>query len=175
MGVEGAAAGLDGRGVDFAAVSQKDVRGVAVDIREHEILDATGKQGDAVLFLGGGFDWTDELRRELRRDRRALRLEATKVLGQKFRETDLAEGGLESEALVKPEETSGEAEQTRTHEQAADGDRAPEAAGEGLVEAGRLDFGAGGLEQIRVIDAGGAGGLAGQAAETIAHLIGEGG
>ena len=79
VGVERTAAGLDRRRVHFAAVSQEDVGGVAVDIREHEILDATGKQGDAVLFLGGGFDRTDELRRELRRDRRALRLEATKV------------------------------------------------------------------------------------------------
>ena len=36
VGVEGAAAGLDGRSEDFAVVGEEDVRGVAVDVREDE-------------------------------------------------------------------------------------------------------------------------------------------
>ena len=43
VGVERAAARLDGRRVDFAAVGQKDVRGVAVDVGEDEVLDAAGQ------------------------------------------------------------------------------------------------------------------------------------
>ena len=174
VGVERAAAGLDGRRVDFTAVGQKDVGGVTIDIREDEVLDAAGQQGDAVRLLRRRFDRADQLRRELRRDGRALGFEAAEVLGQQLGQSDLAGGGLQPEALVKPEQASGEAEQARAHEQPADGDRAPEAAGEGLVEAGGLDFGAGGLEQVGVIHARGAGGLAGQAAEAVAHLIGEG-
>ena len=172
--VERAAAGLDGRRVDFAAVSQEDVRRVAVDIREDQVLYAAREQGDAVRLLGRRLDGADELRRELRGDGRALRLEATKVFRQKLRQANLTEGGLEAESLVEPEQSSDEAEQARAHEQAADRDRAPEAAGESLVEAGGLDFGAGGLEEVGVIHAGRAGGLAGQAAEAVAHLVGEG-
>ena len=134
--MQGAAAGLDGWRVDLAAVGQQYVGGVAVDVCEDQILDAAGQEGDAVLLLGGGFDRTDELRRELRRDRRALGLEATEVRREELGQAELTEGCLEAEALVKPEEASDETEQARAHEQAADGDRPPEAAGEGLVEAG---------------------------------------
>ena len=62
VGVEGAAAGLDRRRVDLAAVGQQYVGGVAIDVREDQILHAAGEQGHAMLFLGGGFDRTDELR-----------------------------------------------------------------------------------------------------------------
>ena len=68
--------------MDFAAVGQKYIRGVAIDVGEDKVLDAAGEQGDAVLLLGWGFDRADELRRELRRDGRALGLEATEILGE---------------------------------------------------------------------------------------------
>ena len=108
--VERAAAGLDGRGVHFATVGQEDVRGIAVDVGEDEILDAAREQGDAVLLLRRRLDGADELRRELRRNGRALRLEAAKILGQKLRQSNLTEGGLQSESLVKPEQAADEAE-----------------------------------------------------------------
>ena len=174
VSVKGAAAGLDGRRVDFAAVGQEDVRGIAIDVGEDEILDAAREQGDAVLLLRRRLDGADELRRELRRDGRALRLEATEILRKELGQAELTEGGLQAESLVKPEESADEAEQARAHEQAADCDRTPEAAGEGLIEAGGLDFGAGSLEQVGVIHAGRAGGLARQAAEAVTHLVGEG-
>ena len=46
VGVDGAAAGLHGGGVDFASVGKQDVGGVAVDLGVCEILDAAGQKGD---------------------------------------------------------------------------------------------------------------------------------
>ena len=48
VGVQGAAARLRRRRVDGAAVGEEHVRGVAVDVREHEILDAAGQERNTV-------------------------------------------------------------------------------------------------------------------------------
>ena len=55
MGVQGAAAGLDGRRVDFAAIGEEDVGGIAVDVRKCQVLDTTGEKGDAAADRSGGW------------------------------------------------------------------------------------------------------------------------
>ena len=46
--VDRAAAWLRRRRVDGASVRQQHVRGVAVDVREHQILDTAGQERDFV-------------------------------------------------------------------------------------------------------------------------------
>jgi hypothetical protein len=52
VGVEGATAGLHRRCQDFAVIGEEDVGGVAVDVREDEVLDAAGEEGVAVAGMG---------------------------------------------------------------------------------------------------------------------------
>ena len=54
VAVQRSAARLDRRGVDLAAIGEENVGGVAVDVAENQILNATGEQSDA---MAGGMGW----------------------------------------------------------------------------------------------------------------------
>ena len=173
VGVQRPAAGLHGRGHHLAAIGEEHVGRVAVDLREDEVLHAAREQGDAVTDDGRPLHGTDERRREPRGDDRALGLEAPEIPGQQADEPEAAGGRLDAEPLDPAERAAGEAQQARAQEEAAEGDRAPEAGRQGPGRSGRLDLGARRLDEAGVVDAGGACRLAGEAAQAIAHLVGE--
>jgi hypothetical protein len=76
--VQGAAAALRARRDDLTAVGEQHIRRVAIDVREGEILDAAREQAHAApLPCGRRFHGQDDVIRELRRDLRRLRLQAS--------------------------------------------------------------------------------------------------
>jgi hypothetical protein len=88
---------------------------------------------------------------------------------------EFARGGLKAEGLIEPEEAPDEAEEAGLHEELLHGEPADEVASWIFNYAALLDVSAGVFEEIGVVDAGRARGGAGEAAEAVAHFVGEAG
>jgi hypothetical protein len=108
-------------------------------------------------------------------DARGLRFETAEVRGEQVVEAEFAKQPLAASGLPEPEGASEEAEEARSREKKFDYGGPPESALRGGECVDAFDFGSGGLEELRVVDAGWTGGLAGEAAEAEIHFVSEGG
>lgn len=75
--------------------------------------------------------------------------------------------------MIEPKRASGAAHHARVHEHETHREPPNEAAPRRLEQSELFGFGAGGFEQMRIIDAGGAGRGACEAAKAVAHFLGE--
>jgi hypothetical protein len=119
--------------------------------------------------LAGG----DARVREGRRHARGLRLEATERGGQEPDGAGAPHESLEAAPLMEAQQPSGSAQRSRVNEQEPERDRAPERPPAPGMRMLRLDVAPRRLEQLGIVDARRTGGLTRQAAETVAHLLGE--
>ena len=91
---ESAAAGLFGRGNDFAAFGGEDADGGGVDVREESALDAAEEKADASAFFAlrgsDGGNFFDGL------DGREKRVHGGHGFGEKVEEADGTENGLQA-------------------------------------------------------------------------------
>ena len=175
VGVERAAAGLVRRRDDGAAVGEQDVGGVAVDVAVDEVLHAAGEQADAVTsrYPAHSPRGCDQVGRELAPHDRRLRLEPRGTLRQ---ETSAAWRGRASAAPRR-----GRAKRSRPtqpqpplpREKQVEQQPARKAPQRRSRRLRPLGLGAGHLEELGVIDPGGAGRFAGEAAEAEVHLVRE--
>src|ERR1700733_7767469 len=86
VSVERSATELNCRRVHFAAVCQKNVGGISIDVGEDQVLHAACEQADPVLDLTSAraFDRGNQLMRELRPDGRTLWLELLNTPREQF-------------------------------------------------------------------------------------------
>ena len=174
VGVEGAAAGLDGRRQDFAVVGKENVGGVAVNVGKNQILDAAGEQGDTVAGRAGGpFDRADEFVGKRGRNGGRLGLQIPQGGREETQQTGFPDEGLETGLLMEPERGSESPEEAGLEEQVTQGEPAPETALGRDGGAGAFDFGPGRFKKGTVIHSRRTSRLAGEATEAIIHFLGE--
>ncbi len=170
VGVEGAAAALGGWDYNFTAVLLEDADGGLVEAGEEDVGDAAAQHCDAILARAFGEE-----------DLAVLLVEAGELsLGGKV--IDLAERAHQFEEaagvdqtfktglLVEPHETTDQAEHPGSLKQRAVGEVFDLLPREGPLDF-RLDFGAGGFDQLAVFDTGWAGSFASAAAEAEGHMF----
>ncbi len=169
---EGAAAKLSRGDDDFAAVGGEHADSGFVELRESDIGDAAGEEGDAGASracrgVGPAEAAVEKVLIDARKEAFAL------GEAEKFQDADTARDGLQTGALVKAENAGEIGDEMGIGEQVAEDEIA-----RGAIEPGTLvialDARAGVLDEFAVLDAGRAGGLAGATVEAFVDVIDKG-
>ena len=172
--VKRAAAMLLGRGDDFAAVAGQHLNCVAVHIAEYQVLGAPRQDGHSISLRsrrrGHG---RNHLGRKLRLHRRCHRFQFAQTLGKQFQETAATDKSLQAKFLVQAQGPARQLQARQIHEQPAKRDATNPVAGRRFQDAAALCFGAGALEQFRVIHPRRTGCHARQTTQTEIHFLGE--
>ncbi len=157
---------------DFAAVGGEHADGGLIEIRKYDIGDAAGEEGDTGAARAGcwiGFAQTAKEKIIVDPRQEAF------LLGdaEKFQDADAAGNGLQAGALIQTKQAGGVREVKRTGQQSAENEIARDASdpGAGIFA---LNARAGVLDEFAVLDAGGAGGLAGAAVQAFVNVIDKG-
>ena len=162
------AAGLAGWSDDFEAFCGEDARGSCVDMGEEDLLDAASEHTDSTAGSTCRRDFLGHGPVEVCGDGREQRVHGREAPGEEFEEAGGSDEGLQAQALIEQERTSHEPESSGI------GERCEEESAEETVGGGAGDvafnLGAGVLDELIVLDAGGTGGHAGHAAKTIVHM-----
>ena len=170
---EGAAAGLAGGDDDLAVLGGEHAGGGAVDAAEEDLLDAAGEHADAAAGRVGRHESGGEFGGEGEGDAGEEGLHGGEAFGKEAEEAGGAHETLEAGALVEEHGKGEEAEAAGVGEDGKE-EFAEEAVGERAGDVA-LHLAASVLDELVVLDAGGAGGHAGHAAETVVHVGAEGG
>ena len=172
--VERAAAELPGGHDDFAAIHSQDAEGGAVQFCEGRLGDAAGEEGHA------GPPTPCRLRRvhatqlgekEVVVQRRQQLLRFAE-LAEKFQRARSPCRLLQAGALIETQQAADEGEARGVGKQLAKAEPAQEA-GDERAAVVLLNLRAGGFDELAVLDAGGAGGLAGAAVEAEVNVADE--
>ena len=172
-GVRGkcAAAKLSLRHDDFASIGSEDADGGFVEPGEGDVGDAPCEESDACAARAGG--GVGPAMAAIKKVVVNAREEAfTFGETEKFQHADGARDGLQARALVEAEDTREVGDEMGIREQPAE-DVVPHDTREPGTFAVLLDAGASVLDELSVLDAGGAGGFAGAAVETFVNVIHE--
>ena len=157
---------------DFDAVGVEDADGCVVEARECDLRDASSEEGDAGALLPCRWKSAAEFLEEKWRfdfGEKLFAIGETEEL-KHAAETDET---LEAGALVEPDEARKRGDAIGMREKPAEGEIASDAGEErALVVA--LDERAGVLDELAVLDGGGAGGFAGAAVEAFVDVLDEG-
>ena len=169
---ERAAAELASGDDDFAAVGGEDADGGFVELRESDVGNAAGEEGDAgAARTGGGKRPAETTKEKMVVDAR----EETFALGEteKFQDADTTRDGLQAGPLIETQNACGVDYAVRIGEQVPENEVARDASepGAGIVA---LDARAGMLDEFSIFDPGGARGFAGAAVETLVDVVDEG-
>ena len=117
MRVQRSAAGLFRGGIDAAAIGQKDVSGVPVNIREDKVLHASCEKGNFVAGRLGRLIRLDELVGKGRRNLGGLWFEAAQVFWKKTHEAATAEQFLYAAFLINTQHSPRHSEQPGVQEE----------------------------------------------------------
>ncbi len=172
-GVRGkrAAAKLSFRHDDFAAIGSKDADGGFIEPREGDVGDASGEESDAgAARTRGGIGPAVAAIEKVVVNAREEAFAFGKT--EKFQHADGARDGLQAGALVEAE-NAGEIDDEKGIGEQLPEDVVPRDTRDPGTLAVPLDARASVLDELSILDAGGAGGFAGAAVETFVNVIHE--
>lgn len=168
---KGAAAELSLRHDDFAAVGSEDADGGFIEPCEGDVGDASGEESDACAAgARGGVGPAMAAIKKVVVDARQEAFTFGET--EKFQHADGARDGLQAGALVEAEDAGEVGDEMWIRQQPPEDVVARNTRDPGTL-AVLLDARPGMLDQLSVLDAGGAGGFAGAAVETFVNVIHE--